>query len=186
MRRLSRLLFVAAVAMVTAVAAHADVEKFALMGNNGMRMVWWPKIAPPIGWAQDRRSSEHYAMNAFAPGGSTFNDADTVFYARAEYKQRVPEIKTLKQYIERDRKGALSHVADLKIKPGAALANGDGAKLDTLVFEPGATAGNWERVAFLEEGDYFFNFVISARTKAGYEKNVKVYEDWIRAYKRNP
>lgn len=166
-------------------AAHADVEKFALMRKPSIQFVWWPKIAPPSGWVQDRGSSEHYGMNAITQVGKSFNDADTILYARAEYKPQVPDVKSLAQYIARDREGALSQVPDLKIASGRRIVTKEGVTLTTLTFAP-ASAGNWERMAFMEEGDFFFTFAISARTATGYQKHQQVFEKWIAAYKRKP
>lgn len=166
-----------------ALVANAEVERFALMRKPSIQFVWWPKIAPPPGWIQDRGSSEHYGMNAITQVGKSFNDADTILYARAEYKPQVPDAKSLAEYIARDREGALSQVPDLKITAGNRIITKEGVALDTLIFSP-VSVGNWERMAFMEEGDYFFTFAISARTSTGYLKHQQVFEQWIAAYKR--
>jgi hypothetical protein len=66
-----------------------------------------------------------------------------------------------------------------------ALATGDGQKLRSLTFFPQGE-GNWERVSFGEEGEYYLMFTISSRTKSGYDMALPLYEAMLRAYKEKP
>ena len=76
-------------------SVHAEIEKFATPTDAGIQLQWWPKVQLPPGWHFDPGSSHHFGFNAIAPDGSTFSKAETVMYANAEYKPRVPETTTV-------------------------------------------------------------------------------------------
>jgi hypothetical protein len=165
--------------------AYAEIEKFATPAAKGMSFHWWPKLAPLKGWRHDRDQSLHYGINALVPDGSTFADAETVMYAKAVYKPRRPESKTLEMFIENDKKASLSRSPDILIQEGAALSTADGKKLRSFTFFP-KRKGNWERVSYGEEGDFYLVFAVSSRSLAGYKAAEKAYVGLIRSYKEKP
>ena len=93
--RLPALLLVLSCACILASPSHAEIEKLATICDKGICPHWWPKVAPPKGWTHDPQHSYLYNINALAPEGKSFADAETVIYANAVYKPRVPESKTL-------------------------------------------------------------------------------------------
>lgn len=165
--------------------AHAEIEKFAIRTAKGTSYRWWPKLPPLKGWRHDRDQSLHYSINALAPEGSTFADAETVMYAKAVHKPRQPESKTLEMFIENDKKASLSRSPDIVIQEGAALSTADGRKLRSFTFFP-KRKGNWERVSYGEEGDFYLVFAVSSRSRAGYKAAEKAYVELIRSYKEKP
>lgn len=86
------------------VNVRADIEKIAMPSNSGFQFYWWPKVTPPPGWHQDKEQSLANAVNTLAPDGSTFGDAEAVMYAKAIFKPREPDVKSLDMLIERDKK----------------------------------------------------------------------------------
>jgi len=165
------------------VFAHAEVEKIAIPSEKGVSFYWWPKLALVDGWHQDREHSFFYTANALAPDGFTFKNAESVMYARALYKPRTPEIKSIEALIENDRKDFEANVPGVAIQEVAPLSTADGQKLRSFTFFP-TKSGNWERVSYGEEGEFFLLFTISSRSLSGFNSAVVAYEKLIAAYKK--
>jgi len=170
--------------LVAASGAHAEIEKIAGTTENQICFFSWPKLVPVDGWYQDQQNSFHYNFNALAPDGFTFGNAESVMYAEATYKPRVPDSKSLAAFIEEDirRFAAL----DITIREAAALATADGQTLRSLTFFPTTDTGNWERVSYGEESDYYLVFTLSSRSKAGFDAAMAAYEKLIAGYRENP
>lgn len=178
--------------------AFAEIEKLATPCETGFCLHWWPKLGPVQGWTQDRGQSFNYGVNALAPDGATFSNAETVMYAKAIYKPRDPEITSLEELIERDRKDFAANVPGVVIADAAPLTTADGQVLRSITFFPKNDGnfpkndgnlpkndGNWERVAYGEEGDFYLIFTISARSLKGYEAHVGAFERMVRSYRES-
>ncbi len=109
-------------------------------------------------------------------------DAEAVMYAKASYKPRVPESKSVEAMIESDKKDFREQSPGVVISEVNALVTSDGQVLRSLTFIP-SEQGNWERVSYGEEGDFYLIFTVSARNKAAYEKALPAYEALIHAYR---
>jgi hypothetical protein len=166
-------------------AAQAEIEKIAIPAETGFSFYWWPKLTPVAGWHHDREHSSFYSANALAPDGFTFKNAEVVMYAKAIYKPREPEVKSLDALIENDRKDFEANVPGVSIHEVAALSSSDGQKLRSFTFFP-TSAGNWERVSYGEEGEFYLIFTISARSLAGFNAAVGTYEKTIAGYNQIP
>lgn len=162
--------------------AGAEIEKLGQPCDTGVCLYWWPKVAPVKGWHQEPGPSREYGINALAPDGATFTNAETVMYAKASYRPRVPEFRTLDDLIESDKKEFAVNVPGVAISDATRLLTGDGVELKSVTFFPRGP-GNWERVSYGEEGDFYLVFTISARTQNGYEQALPAYEAMIRGYK---
>lgn len=164
-------------------SVYAEIERIAAPGENGLSFYWWPKLAPIKGWHQDREHSFFYGANALAPDGFTFRDAEAVMYARALYKPRSPEIKSLEILIKNDRKDFEANVPGVSIKEVAPISMADGKKIRSFTFFP-TKGGNWERVSYGEEGEFFLVFTVSSRSQSGYNAAAIAYETLISGYKK--
>lgn len=165
--------------------AQAEIEKIAVPGEKGFSFYWWPKLAPVDGWHQDREHSFFYSAYALAPNGFTFKNAETVMYARALFKPREPDIKSLEALIENDRKGFEANVPGISIQEVAALSSSDDKKFRSFTFFP-TSGGNWERVSYGEEGEFYLIFTISSRSLSGFNAAVGTYEKLIASYNQSP
>jgi hypothetical protein len=170
------------IAFLLPVAAFAAIEKFAVSRDSGILLYWWPKLTPLKGWGQDKANSYHYGFNALAPAGYTFSNAETVMYAKADYKPREPEIKSLGALIEQDKKNFISDSPDIKIMQTKSLHTADRKTFISYYFFPGKN-GNWERVSYGEEGDFYITFAISSRSKEGLAAAEKDYIALVENYK---
>ena len=173
--------FLALILLVLCAPVSAEIEKIALPCNTGMCLYWWPKLPKIVGWHHERESSYSISANALAPDGNTFKNADTVIYAKAFYKPRLPQTKSLAQFIADDKQQFLGNSPDIVISEVDELSSSDGNKFQSFTYFP-ALAGNWERVAYGEEGEFYLVFTISSRTKAGFEKAITAYKSLVASY----
>jgi hypothetical protein len=171
--------------LVASSAAQAEIEKIAIPSEKGFSFYWWPKLTPTRGWHQDRKHSFFHGVNALAPDGFTFKNAEVVMYANAIYKPRKPEVKSLAALIENDRKDFEANVPGVSIHEVAALSSADGREFRSFTFFPSG-AGNWERVSYGEEGEFYLIFTLSARSLASFNAAVGAYETTIAGYHQSP
>jgi hypothetical protein len=169
--------------LFVASGTHAAIEKIAIPGKTGISFYWWPKLASVDGWHQDQEHSFYYSANAFAPDGFTFKNAESVMYAKAIYKLRVPNLKSLDALIENDRRDFEKNVPGISVREVAALSTADGQKFRSFTFFPTST-GNWERVSYGEEGEFYLVFTVSSRSQSAFNVAVSAYEKFIASYKK--
>jgi hypothetical protein len=167
--------------LLAATPADAEIEKLATICNKGICPHWWPKLIPPSGWVHDREHSYLHNMNALAPVGQSFPDAETVMYANAVHKPRVPDSATLAAFIEGDHATFKEKSPGLMIKADETLRTKDGTPAMTWRMEPKANA-QWERIAYFEEDEYYMVFVISSRTVAGLASSMPSFEAMVTSY----
>lgn len=165
--------------------ARAEIEKTGEPCETGICLHWWPKLAPPKGWHQDRGSSLKYESNALAPDGSSFSDAEAVIYARALSKPGTPKTLSVAMLIEEDKSEVHSQDPDMAIKPVEAIVTADGRKLPAFTFVS-AVQDTWEQVAYGEEGEYYLIFTLSARNEAAYQRALPAYLKLVRSYREKP
>jgi hypothetical protein len=168
--------------VASSASAYGEIEKIATPCQQGICLNWWPRLPPLAGWHHEREASLQYGSNALAPDGFTFASADVVIYARALYKPRVPETTSLEMLIAGDRKKFLAEDPTIVASEVAALTTADGQSLRSVTFFPKAK-GNWERVTYGEEGDFFLLFIISARSREAYGLKHADYESLISRYR---
>jgi len=167
---------------LTPLLVHADMEKIANVCDQKICFYWWPKLPVIDGWHHDHENSLHYNFNALAPNGKSFSDAETVIYANAIYRPRVPDDKTLASFIEGDLQKFRNDDPGLKVVEDSQVKTGDGKIVRMFRFVP-SKQGQWERVAYFEEGDYYVDFVVSSRSESGLSKSARAYEQLISKYR---
>lgn len=166
-------------------AAHAQIEKIATPTNSGIKLQWWPKVQPPHGWHFDNGSSHHFSFNAMAPDGSTFSNAETVIYAKAEYKPRVPETESLAQLVKQDISDFHHAYPGMEVAVEPSVLTADHKQLQVITFTP-AAGGNWERVAYGEAADFYVLFSVSSRTKSGLDLAMPAFRAMVASYRVGP
>lgn len=149
-----------------------------------MCFYWWPVLPTIDGWQQDMPNSYHYSANAQAPIGQSFSNAESVIYAKALYKPRIPETKSLSQLIENDQKDFKQN-SNPAITQLESVISGDGKELESYQFFPRGK-GNFERVSYGEEGEFYLVFTLSSRSKKGYESSMPAYFQFIGQYHEKP
>lgn len=177
-----RLLFAAALALQWPQAARAEIEQVQSPCKQGVCTHRWPKVRVPAGWAHNRNFSQAYHFNAMAPEDESFRDAATVMYANAVNRAQQPAAPTLDDYIRRDHQSLRDETPDLQIQPDAALPTADGKRARSWRTQP-LTAGQWERMAYLEEADHYIVFVISSRNEVELKQHMAAFEALVASYR---
>ena len=163
--------------------AHAEIEKTASLNCKGLCLHWWPKLSTVDGWHQDKAQSERANINAQVPDGSTFDNAETVIYAKAVYKPTDPADRSLTQLIQSDQ--VEFHKSGVSIAEIPGMQTADGQQLQTFTYSP-TGQGSWEQVSYGEEGDYYLIFVVSSHTRQGLDHSIDVFRKFVRAYREKP
>ena len=188
-KKLARAGAIAGLTCISAFAAKAEIIKTARVdcAKNAICLYWWPKLPSLAGWHTEENanySNGANGINILIPDGSNFANADTVIYANAVLKRRYestnPQTKTLAAFIADDRGTFVEQHNNMRIEDAAPLTTADGHKLRSLTY---IGSGEWERVAYGEEGEYYVLFVINAHSEAGFLKNLPAYESLVRNYR---
>lgn len=182
---MKRLLFSLGLSIFLATPAFGDVEKIAQICEENICFRWWPRVEPPDGWKHERGQSLHYNFNALAPVESDFATAEAVMYANAIYRPRVPNEKTLNAFIDSDIQKFKTDNPKLSIAELPALKTADGKIAKLFILKP-STQGQWERVAYFEEGEYYMVFVASSRTESGLLRVAVAHEMLVSRYREKP
>jgi hypothetical protein len=168
--------------LIVAPPANARIEKTAIPCKTGLCLYWWPSLGTVKGWHHDQETSIKNAINAEVPDGFTFSNAESVIYAKAIYKPRQPETKSLEMLIKDDKATFLAEDSTIEISKVEPLRTADGRTLESYTYFP-REKGNWEEVSYGEEGDFYLVFAVSSQTKAGFEKALETYKEFIGEYK---
>ena len=162
--------------------AQAEILKLAVQGDAGVQFYWWPVMPRVEGWYHDRENSLFYGANAQAPAGSRFADAETVIYAKAIFKSNVPQIKDIAGLVGNDKALYLSE-GNVRVVEVDPLPSASGEAFRSCRFVPQG-GGNWEQVAYAEEGEFFLLFTLSSRSRSGFEAARADFRQFIRGYRR--
>jgi hypothetical protein len=182
---MKRDIFLIAAILTLPIHADAEIFKLAVPSDQGMKFYWWPVLPPISGWQHDEGASRAHSVNALVPTGQSFSSAPAVIYARALYKPRAPQTKSLDQLISDDRAEFEARVQGVKIEELPSLHDGDGKPIRCLSFNPPGK-GNWESVAYSEEGDYYLLFTVSAQTKEALQDARPAFEKLVSQYTERP
>lgn len=160
----------------------ADIDHVGNLDDDGVHLMWWPIVDPPAGWHHDDVSSRQNAVNAFVPDGETFADSPTVMYAKAEYKPRATH-DSLQALIEDDIADFAQVDPPARASRPAPMRIGDGFALQVVDFAPAdGVHGNWERIAYAEDGDYFLTFAVSARSAKARDTALDAFAAMVGSY----
>lgn len=178
---------IATLLMLACSSVNAGMVKTAVPSSTGLRLMWWPKVSPPNGWHFDQGSSYYFSFNAMAPNGSTFSKAETVMYARADYKPRLPDIKTLQAFISNDMASFKQDEPTIVMVLEHPLRTKRGQSFQIALYHPAhGSSGNWERVAYGEDGEYYLTFVVSSRSNQGLKAAMPAFMSLLSSYQPGP
>ena len=160
----------------------AGMYKLAVPEKSGTE-VWWPILPDLPGWVHDEAASRRFASNFLVPRGQTFANAPAVIYAKALYKPRIPDTKSVDQLIADDERQVAKESPGIRISEQAALQDRDGKGFKCVSFAP-ASEGSWEFVAYGEEDDFYLIFTVSGDSPAAFEKAMPDFKKLISRYKK--
>lgn len=180
-----RVAVVAILLSLVPVPTFAEIFKLAVPQDPGFRLYWWPVVKIPAGWEHNENVSREAGVNMLVPVGEKFADAPSVIYARADYKPRLPEVRSIAEYVERDRQDLASESPDTLITALEAVQTADGKSLAMREFVIPARK-QWEVVAYGEEGEFYLLFTLSATSEAALKAALPVYYEMLHAYSERP
>jgi hypothetical protein len=166
--------------------AYCEIEKIGTVSPNGIQYYWWPKLPHMVGWHHEREASFDNFVNYYVPDGETPSTTKSVIFAKAIYKPRHPEIKSLKMFIDGDKEHFTSQWGDdFVIKESEPISTADGQILKTLLFSPKKEREgySYKQVAYGEEGDFYIVFEINAQTKQIFAQALVTFKKVVSAYK---
>ena len=172
----------AGILLLLPLVALPEIEKVGQTCEKGICLAWWPKLETAKGWHHERGPSLTNGVNIQVPDGFTFSNAETVIYAKAEYKPRIPKTSSLDDFIQDDEEDFLKSDPSIAITKVPPLKTKDGKAFASYTFFPKGN-GNWEQVSYGEEGDFYLIFTISSRSRAGFLDSLPIYEKYIARYK---
>jgi hypothetical protein len=174
------LLLLSVLALAPAVGL-PDIFKLAIPTDKGMQFYWWPILPEIPGWRHDEDISRANGVNMLIPVGKTFSNAPAVMYARALFKPRIPETRSLAQLIANDRATFETDVPGTVVSELPAIADGDGKTLRCYSFFPPGK-GSWELVAYGEEGEFYLVFTVSGNAKAALNRATTDFSKVVAGY----
>jgi hypothetical protein len=179
----SYLRLISALAICIPFTVSAGVYKLAIPQKSGTEVHWWPILPVLPGWVHDEVASRRYDSNFLVPRGQTFADAPAVIYAKALYKSRIPETKSVDQLIADDERQVAKETPGIRISEQAALQDHDGRGFKCVAFAP-PSEGSWEFVAYGEEDDFYLIFTVSGDSPDALEKAMPDFKKLISRYKK--
>lgn len=162
--------------------ACGEIVKVTEMTDKGLHFMWYPKLPEVKGWHSDQEATNHYKVNAMAPNGETFKHSPAVIYAKACYKPKVDE-KTLAAFITADKKAFRSQEPGIQISELPSIETRSRLSMRCVEFVPKKN-GNWERVAYFEEGDFYVVFTLSSRSKSSFDRSLPTYLQLLKGYRK--
>jgi hypothetical protein len=170
-------LIVATALVISCSPSHAEITEGGLGLAYGKGNAYF--LTAPPGWMLDTESgaSQHvYAV--FYPKGSSWDDGPAVMYSNAQ----TLDGRSLQKAFEKDFKDLQTKSPDLKATDGGFLETKD-KKQALLKYYTGDRYGNYEAVAYVPEKTVVANIVLTARTKAEYDRALPSFKLLVGSYK---
>jgi len=170
-----------ALALAVVLPAQAGLEP--ILGTcNGASCLWHePAVRAPQDWEFKEQASTRYHARAFAPVGTNFANAPAVMYAKAVPKEGQPS--SLAAFMAQDIAGFRAGDAKLQVKTGLSYPDGDGHALKAVQLVPGSGhGGQWQTIAYGEEGAFYLVFDLSASGVVEHDAAVPAFEQMLASY----
>jgi len=97
-------------------------------------------------------------------------------------KPRVPETKSLAQLIDDDISDFHQAYPGMAVTVESPVPTADHKQLKLVTFAPSA-GGNWERVAYGEDAEFYLVFTVSSRTKGGLERAMPAFKAMVASHR---
>lgn len=171
-----------AMLLQTASLAQAEVEKIAQVCKSSICFHWWPRLGVPEGFHHDRDLSLDMNVNALVPDKQTAQSDGVMMYGFAGYKPRLNGIHTLEQFIESDFNSFRREDPKIRIEPIDDILTADGKPLRVFRMMP-SRKGRWEVIAYLEEGEFYMDMVLTAKSQSQLQIYMPAYTQLLRSYR---
>jgi hypothetical protein len=101
-----------ALALLLALPASAEVEKFMSIRSGQMQPYFRLKFTPPKGWVEDKEATKENGLPIYVPEGKDYGNAPALMYIQVTYNS---DKRTLEKFIEVAHERWKEAVKDTKI-----------------------------------------------------------------------
>ncbi len=142
-------------------------------------------LSAPKGWIADSESGKSQGLPfVFYPKGSSWQKGIVGMYATVYPKAE--NGGTLEKFIERDISDFKSKSEKLKVTTADALttvkdAQGKERKVEVRYFT-GDQFGNYEAVAYIDEGKSVVSIILTSKTQEGFEASLPAFKELVTSY----
>ncbi|HEV2847068.1 MAG TPA: hypothetical protein VG477_19585 [Thermoanaerobaculia bacterium] len=135
----------------------------------------------PDGWVIDWESGAEQGLPAVLyPKGGSWSDSPVVMYASLTKKGEATLDAFITDELTRLRESSGAGLRVQEGKPIATMGDRNSAQVRNL---SGASHGNFESVAYIEEKKTYVRIVLSSRDRAAYEDSRDEFEEFVGSYK---
>jgi len=139
-------------------------------------------VTAPEGWVSNCEVAQSMGLAlALYPLGTQWETAEAVMYINTA-SLKIQNQETLKDLIQIDTDHFMKGYPDIEIKDLETMYLENQKKCVVKSFG-GGKYGNYEQIAYLDEGKTAVMFVISSRTNSGLKQNVGAFLDLLKSYK---
>lgn len=163
--------------------AGAEALKPFIPAAPSMQGFWWPVYIDASGTQQESFYGLPLGDYPSAADGTLLSNIETIIYARALFKPRMPTITSLEELIESDQKQFRSRNPGVQISATEPVTAGDNERLVSYTYFP-QKSGTWERVSYSEEGEFYLLFTIRSQSQQRYRQDLESYLSYIRKYRK--
>ena len=149
-------------------------------------LLFLPVMAPAqnvnlAGWTRDDDASQRFGVTVLVSANSSIATTPAVMYRKQIDKQRLLDGLSLAQLIADDRSEFEINAPDIVVEEVAPLRDSKGSRVTCIAYSP-ADAGNWERVAYVEDGDFYLVFTVSASSEASLKNALPAFGKLVGSY----
>ena len=139
------------------------------------------KLTAPSEWILDNKSGVSQGIHAvFYKKGFTWSNAETVMYANTS-PLKIPKQETLSELMKYDADRFRENYPGINITNGKEIKIND--KTVAIVKRFGSKSyGNYEAIAYIDEGKTGIMIVMSSRTEFGIERDYEKFVELVKSY----
>jgi hypothetical protein len=172
-------------ALLPVASARAEVEKMLTpCGGEKLCPFFKPSLVVPEGWVEDRAAGRPRGLLVLVPKGSTFDTADAVIYARAQWN---PDRASLDAFVERDHAQWRARHEGARIEPLGEIAQAGGAAFREFRFSAPGLRQPYERIGATVDRDrdgnaYFVSVVLTGVDRGAVDAAQAAYLGILKGY----
>jgi hypothetical protein len=164
--------------IISNTALAENKESFAVPAGGGI--VYGSEIgigvSAPNGWIFDNKSGVRQGLHAVIyPEGSSWANSNQMMYVNIG---KMEPGEALENFIQGDIDRFVKNSPNLKVEKMNSLTIQGGIKAEVRQFT-GDKWGNYERIAYAQKGSSVAMYVLSSKSKNGYEKSISAFEEMV-------
>ena len=186
MRRVTKILFLTAIAFCAATPARAEVKKFMQICDGKMCPLYEAVLTLPEGWVEDKAATKQNKVQVIVPKGQNFGSAEALIYVKVSHQDKDRTLDDLARVSEEHWRKS---VPDSKISklPDVTRANGKPAFVSSRYENPSKPQQAYEIVSFAMDSDtdgntFSLMVVMTGRSKKALDQAQRPYQALLRTH----